>query len=90
MYITVSQLANKINNLQRFTITELNQDIIKISVFVTNNGKNIEYYIDYRTKEREVYTEKTIPGYIIELMNENRIIYHEKSSGKETFVYAFI
>ncbi len=91
MYITVSQLADKINNLQRFTMTELNQDIIKISVFLTNNGKNIEYDIDYRTKDREVYTEKNVPGHIVQLMNENRVIYHEiKHNGDETFVYSFI
>lgn len=66
-------------------------DIIKISVFVSNNGKSIEYCVDTR-QERQVYNEKTIPGYIIELMNENRIIYHEKDpeTGKETFVYSFI
>jgi len=91
MFITVSQLANKINNLERFTMTELNQDIIKISVFLTNNGKNIEYDVDYRTKDREVYTEKDVPGYIVELMNENKVIYHEiKHNGDETFVYSFI
>lgn len=93
MYITVSQLANKINNLERFTMTELNQDIIKISVFLSSNKREIEYYVYHRTKEkdREVYTEKTIPGYIIDLMNENKIIYHEiKTNGEEIFVYSFI
>lgn len=91
MYITVNQLAKKINNLERFTIAELNQDIIKISVFLSSNKREIEYCVDYRTKNREVYTEKTIPGYIVELMNENRIIYHEiKTNGEETFVYSFI
>ena len=66
-------------------------DIIKISVFVSNNGKSIEYCVDTR-QERQVCNEKTIPGYIIELMNKNRIIYHEKNhkTGNETFVYSFI
>lgn len=65
--------------------------IIKISVFLSNNGKNIEYYVDTR-QERLSYNEKDIPGFIIELMNENRIIYHEKDpeTGKETFVYSFM
>ena len=93
MFITVSQLANKINNLERFTMTELNQDIIKISVFLSSNKREIKYYVYYRTKEkdREVYTEKNVPGFIVELMNENKVIYHEiKHNGEETFVYSFI
>ena len=68
-----------------------NNDIIKISVFLSSSKRQIEYYIDYRTKDREVYTEKTIPGFIVELMNKNKIIYHEKKhNGNETFVYSFI
>ena len=66
-------------------------DIIKISVFVSNNGKSIEYCVDTR-QDRKVYNEKNIPGYIVELMNKNNVIYHEKNqdTGKETFVYSFI
>ena len=66
-------------------------DIIKIIVTLSNNGKNIEYCVDTR-QERKVYTEKDIPGYIVKIMNKNRIIYHEKDpeTGKETFVYSFI
>ena len=70
-------------------------DIIKISVFISNNGKSIEYCIDTR-QERQVYNDKTIPGNIVEFMNKqankNNIIYHEKDlkTGKETFVYSFI
>lgn len=91
MYITVSQLANKINNLQRFTMTELNQDIIKISVFLSDNRQTIIYYVDYKNGKREEYTEKTIPCFIVELMNENKLSYHEKNrNGNETFVYSFI
>ena len=69
----------------------LNNDILKISVFLSSSKRKIEYCIDYRTKDREVYTEKTIPGYIVELMNENKLSYHEKKqNGKEIFVYSFI
>lgn len=91
MFITVSQLANKINNLERFTITELNQDILKISVFLSNNKQTIIYYVDYKTGKREEYTEKTIPAHIVRLMNENRVTYHEtKTNGNETFIYSFV
>lgn len=91
MYITVSQLANKINNLERFTMTEINHDIIKISVFLSNNRQTIIYYVDYKSGKREEYTEKTIPNFIVELMNENKLSYHEKKhNGNETFVYSFI
>ena len=66
-------------------------NIIKIIGTLSNNGKNIEYCVDTR-QDRKVYNEKNIPGYIVEIMNKNRIIYHEKDpeTGNETFVYSFI
>ena len=63
--------------------------IIKIIVVITNNGWDIEYYIDTKNGTRERYTEKTVPHTIIDLMNRNKIVYHETSKTKETFVYDF-
>ena len=90
MYITVNQLANKINNLEHFTMQEIqeNNKIIKIIVEITNNGKTINYYVDTKAK-RECYTEQNIPCSIVRMMNYSRPVYHEKTETTETIVYSF-
>ena len=90
MYITVNQLANKINNLERFTMQEIqeNNKIIKIIVELTENGTKINYFVDTKAK-RECYTEKNIPCSIVRMMNYSKPIYHEKTETTETIVYTF-
>lgn len=87
MYITVKQLAEKVNNLERFTPEEIdNHKIIKIVVEITNNGKHINYYVDTKA-DRECYTEDNVPHSVVRLMNRKRPVYHEKRTDKELFVY---
>ena len=92
MFITVNQLAEKVNNLQRFTLDELQQEnnVIKIIVELTNNGTNIAYYVDFKNGIRECYTEQNIPVSIVHKMNYSKPIYHEKTDTMETIVYSFI
>lgn len=88
MYITVRQLANKINNLERFSPEELNNDKIKkIIVTITNNGTHIDYCVISGSGKKERYTEETIPHSIIHLMNRNKAAKHEKTVLNETFTY---
>lgn len=88
MYITVKQLANKVNNLERFSREELNNDKIKkIIVTITNNGTHIDYYVISGSGKKERYTEDTIPHSIIYLMNRNKAAKHEKTVLNETFTY---
>ena len=100
MFITVQDLANKINHCERFTIDELidinskdrlSNQVIKISVFITENGHKIEYCIDTR-QERTTYTEDTIPLQLVHMMNYRKATYHEKDpvKGTETIVYSFL
>lgn len=63
--------------------------IIKIIVVIINNGWNIEYYIETENGTKEYYTEQTVPHSIIQLMNWNRITYHETNEIAETFIYDF-
>lgn len=90
MYITVKQLANKINNLERFSTEELNNDKIKkIIVTITDNGTHIDYCVISGSGQKECYTEQTIPISIVHLMNRNKAAKHEKTAYNETFVYMF-
>ena len=67
---------------------EKQMNIIKITVELSNNGHTINYYIDTKNGTRECYIEKTVPVSVVELMNKNACIYHEKKrNGNELFVY---
>ena len=92
MFITVNQLAEKVNNLQRFTMDELQQEnnVIKIIVELTNNGTDIAYYVDFRNAGRKCYTEQNVPVSLVRKMNCSRIVYHEKTDTRETMVYSFV
>ena len=93
MYITVKQLAEKVNNLERFNYNELKQDdnaIIKLTVELSNNGHSIAYYVDTKSGKREVYNDCTVPLSIVRKMNYSKISYREKTKTSELFVYSFI
>ena len=89
MYITVNQLANKINNLERFTFDELKNEndnsIIKIIVKLLEDGHRIKYFVDTKSGNREQYTEQNIPLSIVRIMNYSKPIYKTD----DTIIYRF-
>lgn len=70
MFITVRQLAEKVNNKQRFAPEELR--ISWIDVYVTNNNRKIKYTVHNTNRTTETYTEGTVPHSIIYLINRKR------------------
>ena len=68
------------------------EKIIKITVCITENGRRIDYYVNKRYGNWETYTENNIPKNIMDLMNKNKIVYHEtdKETGNTTMIYSFI
>jgi len=53
MYINVKQLAEKVNNLQRFTMQELKQEIVFEIDLLDDNGNIFDYKYLYTFTEND-------------------------------------
>ena len=85
MYISVSTLANAINNKQHLKT----EDIIKsIHVMIIDNSR-IHYMITDSVGKDTWYTEDNIPLSIVRLMNYNIPKKHFFRENKEIIVYHF-
>lgn len=88
MYISVSTLADCINNKKRIDIN--NWKVKEINVVLSENGHKLEYFISYYNGIDERYTEHNVPDSIIKLINKNNPVHKHKTESSETFYYRFV
>ena len=87
MFITVSNLANCINNKKRIDIT--NWKVEEINIVLSEKGRKLEYFVSYASGLGERFTEQTVPNSIIELINKYNPVHKAKTESSETFYYRF-
>ena len=85
MYISVNQLANAINNLQRIKPV----DIVKVITVLIVDNSRIHYQVIDKTGNISYYNENSIPVSIVKLMNCNKPDKTWTRENRQYFQYRF-
>lgn len=88
MFITVRQLAEKVNNKKRIDIN--NWKVVEINVILSQNGHKLDYIVTSENGLLERYTDQNVPDSIIRLINKYNPVRTAETETDKTFYYRFV